>query len=401
MTTNWNCGEKASVMKQLDPISLDAVAGLFGRTEPASRDAGALLAGTTVVLDGFGSIARPLSEELARLGARRFVLIDPKCYAPESVHSQCAPEEVGRLKVDVGAEQLRALGAEVVPYARDISSVPEGVVTPAAIVITTFDNRRADIRSNRRAVRMGARLIKLNVEPALDVVALRAYDFRRRARVCVECQFGDHHYAAQRHPKSCDGSFDGRRTNSPRWLSRAAAQLGVLATLDLAADGAAAPVWLDHEWQYLPKTGRVRRSRLEPKPHCLVDHTQRWQNVVRLQEGAAGISLRDLIEAAGVAVDARVVVRFCQQVALLGRCGKCHIDVAVVRWISDLQAPVGACPACGGSLAAFPFDVRSEASLEPLLTVLDEPLAQWGVEQFAVIEIARGERRVTFVVGGG
>lgn len=387
-------------MRQDQSVSFEAVAELFGRTELAKCDAGTLLEGTTVVLDGYGSIARPVSEELVRRGARRFVLIDPKSYVPESVWSQCASEEVGRLKVDVGTERLRELGAEVTSFARDINSVPDGVVTLDSIVITTVDNRRADIVSNRRAARMGARLIKVNVEPALGVAAVRAYDFRRETRLCVECQFSGRHYAAQRHPKSCDGSLGGRRTNSPRRLSQGAAHLGVMAALDLAADQPAAQDWLAHEWQYTPRTGVVCGSRLLSKRNCRWEHARRWHNVVRLREDANSISLRELIQAAKIAVDARAEIRFCQQIALRGRCCNCRRDVAVVRWFADLQAPVGTCPGCDSPLLPIPFANFSATSLEPLFMVLDQPVGQWGVERFAVIELSRDDRRTAFVMGG-
>lgn len=381
-------------------LSLERLAELFGRTHAAHFDAATPLKKTTVVLDGYGSIARPMSEELARRGARRFVLIDPKVYVPESVASQCTADEVGRLKVEIGAERLRQLAADVTTFAQDIQSVPEGVVKPDAIVVTSVDNRRADIVSNRRAVRMGTRLIKVNLEPSFEVATVRAFDFCRETRLCVECQFSDRHYAAQRHPKSCDGSIDGRRTNSPRWLSQSAAQLGALAALDLAAGGSEADDWLDHEWQYAPRSGVVRDSRLEANRNCRCDHTLRWQNIVRTHEDVDEISLHDLFQAAELVVDVRVKIRLCQQVALRGRCGSCRSDFAVVRWFADLQAPVGGCPNCGGPLLPVPFAVFSATSLEPLLTVLDQPLGQWGVARFAVIELTRGDRCTTFVVGG-
>ncbi len=401
MQTNSPGSREDDVITQDESVSFEAAVELFGRAALAQCDERRLLQGTTLVLDGYGSIARPVSEELARRGAPRFALTDPKSYVPESVHSQCAVDEVGRLKVDIGTKRLRELGAEVTAFARDIYSVPEGVVTPDSIVITTVDNRRADIASNRRAARMGARLIKVNVEPALEVAAVRTYDFREQTQICVECQFSDHHYAAQRHPKSCDGTYDGRRTNSPRWLSQAAAHLGVIATLDLAADEPAAQNWLAHEWQYSPRTGVVQGSRLEPKRNCRWEHTRRWPNVVRLREDAASISLRELLQAAEIGIDTRVEIRFCQQIALRGRCRNCRADVAVVRWFADLQAPVGTCPSCDGPLLAIPFAIFSATSLEPLLTVLDQPLSQWGVEQFSVIELSRQDCRTTFVLGGG
>jgi hypothetical protein len=99
-------------------------------------------------------------------------------------------------------------------------------------------------------------------------------------------------------------------------------------------------------------------------------------------------------------VDMRVKVRFCQMLALRGRCTTCRNDFSVVRWFSDLEAPIGPCPRCAGTLSPLPFAAFSVASLEPLLTVLEQPLDQWGVPAFAVIELTRDEQCTTFVVGG-
>jgi hypothetical protein len=389
---------------ETNTVNFDSVGRALGRKLDRDHEVRERLRHTPIVFDGDGSIARPTGVQLAGLGAEQFVLTDPKEYVASSIDSQCTSEEVGRLKVDVGAEQLRAAGARVTSFARDIGSVPEGVIGRDAIVITTVDNRRADIISNRRAGRMGARMIKANVEPKLGVVSVRAYDFRHKSALCVECQFGAHHYASQRHPRSCDGAVDvgagGRRTNSPRWLSQIAAYVAAFAAIDLAADDFAADDWIGHEKQYCHTSGAVTSSRLQANPNCRRDHDDRWPNLVRLEEEPSAISMRELFWAAKIDVDARAKIRLCQQVALRARCLNCRADVPIVRWIADSQAPLVPCQSCGSSLQAIPFSVFSEISIEPLFAVLDQPLSEWGVERCAVIEISRGERRISFVVGG-
>ncbi len=79
---------------------------------------------------------------------------------------------------------------------------------------------------------------------------------------------------------------------------------------------------------------------------------------------------------------------------------KCMKDVAVVQWICDPMSPMGECQSCGGPVHANPFATFSSVSLEPLMSVLDRPLAEWGVERYAVIELAQEGRRTAFVIGG-
>lgn len=377
--------------------SIDAVAKRLGLGAWPSHDVAARLRGAQIVCDGYGSIARPASELLAARGARRFLLIDPKRYRAASADSQCEPDEVGCLKVDVGAERLRALGAEVTTYKRDLFAVPEGVIDRRSIVITSVDNRRADIGSNRRAARIGARVLKVNVEPAYDVAAVRAYDFRRETTLCVECQFAEHHYLAQRHPKSCDGAGDGRRTNSPRWLSQAAASMAAIATMDLACDESAAARWFGRQWQYFPQTGLVSTSRLTPKAVCRWDHARRWQDPVTLGAEEGSISLGELFKRSGVAPEPDAAVRFCQRVALAGSCADCHRKARLVRWVAD-ETAMARCESCGGRVHADAFWSFEELPLELLLAVFDRPLGDWGVEGGAVIELAGRERRQAFVV---
>ena len=121
---------------------------------------------------------------------------------------------------------------------------------------------------------------------------------------------------------------------------------------------------------------------------------------MQLQAMPHEVSLRDLLQMAQMTADMRVKIRFCQLLALRGRCDKCRNDFSIVRWIADLQAPVGPCPRCDGTLLPRPFAAFSVTSLEPLLAVLEQPLDQWGVPRFAVIELTCDERCTTFVVGG-
>jgi hypothetical protein len=156
------------------------------------------LAATQFVFCGYGSIARPIAELLCEQGARQFLIVDPKQYSQRSVASQCAVEEVGQWKAEAGARRLCRQGAtNVEVFATDLYWLPDGVVQPRSLIIASVDNRRADIGANRLAARMRSRLLKINIEPSLAYVALRAYDFRRRSGLCAECQFSSQHYLLQ------------------------------------------------------------------------------------------------------------------------------------------------------------------------------------------------------------
>ena len=356
------------------------------------------LSQTRIILDGCGSIARPLAMSLAASGARRFVLSDPKTYVDRSVESQCEPHEVGRYKTEVVASLLRERGAAVDVYTRDLSTVPEGIIAADSLVIASLDNARATILSNRRVARRGARLMKINIEPAFGVLAVRAFDYRRGVTTCCECGLTGRHYERQLHPRSCDGPGIGRRTNSPRWLSTSAAVIGVSAVLDLLGPACDAATWIDHEVQITLPERRVVTSRLSPNPNCRCDHRQRWGDDGQIATDGGTHSLDDLFVAAECSAADAATVRFCQRVATRGRCQQCGRDAELIRWFTEFEQPLAWCEGCGGPVVALPFFTYSELTAARLKPVWHMPLSTWGVERFALVEIAHGERRQAFVV---
>lgn len=378
-------------------FSLADVAVLAGTQFPSVPESQELFLGASVVMLGFGSLARPLARFLFDHGVRCFTLVDPKVHAEHSVAGQCSAAEVGELKVSAGGTELRERSARVSAYPRDLYNVPDGIIGPDSIVVACLDNRRADIGANRLAARMGARFLRLNVEPALDIVAARVFDYRGAISVCAECQFTDAQYAAQRHPRSCDGGGPARSTNSPRWLSVQAAQVGLLALIDAQRGGPHATRWLRRESLYLVGDS-FQRSLLAPNPRCRWDHQQRWALVERVG-GPDSVSLQDLARSVPWRVGPETVVRFCQRVAVVGRCAGCGREVHGVWWLNDLRAAVGACTVCGGAVNPLPFYTHHALPVRHLGSVFSVPLARWGVEPRSVIEFTNGERASAFVVG--
>ena len=381
----------------MDDQSQKQMRAAFGWTGVLRAAQQSRLQRTHFVAIGFGSLARPMAERLVTLGALDFSLVDPKRYSARSIATQCTADEVGQLKVDVGRQRLAAHGARVLAYPVDVATVPHGAVHRNSIVVASVDNPHADIGANRLAAQMGALLLKLNVEPAYGIAAVRAYDFRRATALCVECQFSaEQHYARQRHPRSCDGAPQ-QPSNTPRPLARLAAELGVLAATD-CLDESRSGTWLGHEVQFSRDYG-VTRSRLDVNPQCRWDHARRWQPLQRLASGPETISLAELVRLAEVVVQGATTARFCHDVALRTRCESCGHESAKPRWISDLSLPATVCPICAGHVLAIPFFVHGALPLESVAEAMTVPLADWGVPAGAVIELSGGGGRQAFVIG--
>ena len=287
-----------------------------------------LVSAGRVVLVGAGAVGRPLVRGLAQLGLRRAIVVDPKRYRERSVFSQCQPDEVGRLKAEVVAAELVAMGVEAVALPRDVEHVPPGYFAES-LVIVSVDNRRAEILANRQAGRMRRPLLKVNIEPLFLTTSLRFVDFSHTPTdVCLECQMSDAHYADQRHPLSCDGEEAGRPTASPRPLCELAANAGALvASQILGSPHYWAKAWCNRQWQANLLGGQTQLSELPAKHDCRWDHAAGWPNIARLNRPLDKLTLAELILAAGFAED-RAQVRFSGQATTRLRCDSCQVTQA-------------------------------------------------------------------------
>lgn len=373
---------------------------------PAQRG---MLEGIELYVAGYGSIARPMCERLFDFGLRRFVLVDPKRYRPESVASQCEPADVGRSKVEVGAERLGQRGAQVRAFPADLHTCADGLLAPDGIVVVSADNRWADIGANRLAARMRGRLVKVNIEPRLSFIAVRCYDFRRDLEICCECQLSNNAaYQREVHPKSCDRPDEptslrpvpvgvGRRTASPRWLSEASGTVAALAVAQLADDRTAAR-WYSRQFDLVLPGGQPQWTRLTPSPDCRWDHRRRWPNLNRLTQSPRHIRLDDLLRLAHAPCDAATRLRFCQQVCTRASCDRCGRMLECIHWVREVGQQLRRCD-CGGRVLPMAYWTYRQIRAEQLAGVLRVPLADWGVEPRAVIEISGPREPVAFVIG--
>ncbi len=378
-------------------LPLEQIAAFVGSSAGPTPAQRAGLRCTSIYNVGYGSLARPMDDRLAEFGVRDFTLVDPKSYRPGSVASQCEADDVGQPKVEVGVARLARRGARTAAFRRDVFTLPDGLVAENAVIVASADNRRADIGANRLAARMRVRLLKVNIEPAFDWMAIRCFDFRRKPPLCCECQFSDRAYQTQQHPRSCDDG-DQRHTAAPRWLSQAAGDAAALVAAQLADDRTASR-WFSRQWQLSLATGKAAISELTASKRCRWDHRNCWPHLERLADGPDLVSLGDLLRLAGMRLDDATQVRFCQQVATEACCAACLERVPGVWWLFDVREPLGTCPGCGGALFAVPYWTYRQTSAERLISVIDRALAGWGVAPYAVVEFARGRRRRSFALG--
>lgn len=354
---------------------------------------------TPFLFVGAGAVNRPLARQLAGLGMRQALVVDPKRYKPQSVASQCAPDEVGREKATTVADELRRMGVKTLGIVGDIDDLPPGYVEPETVVITAVDNRRGDICANRLAVAMQARLVKVNVEPAYLMGAVSAFDYRSGAPdVCLECRLTDRHYRDQRHPLSCDGGGPQTPTGSPRALSEMIAGTAALAIAQIVCSPDRwGQDWFGKLWRQQLLGGQGGFAEIPANPACRCDHCSPWTNMVRIAGDVRSTSLAELAGQVSIRRPEDLHITCSSPVAFMGRCDRCQRQQPIVRWIRRLNAPVTACE-CGGGLLAVPFFACREFTARRLESVWELPLAEWGVADHSIVRLTAPDTVRSFVL---
>jgi hypothetical protein len=244
---------------------------------------------------------------------------------------------------------------------------------------------------------MRARLVKVNIAPRYHLVSARCYDFRGLPTLCCECQLPARAYQNQTHPNSCDNPA-GRRTAAPRSLSQAAANVAALLVAQLVDDRTATG-WYGRQWQLWLDRGQWQGSELTASASCRWEHGRHWPNLKRLPRGPREIRLQGLLKLAQAEIDDDAThLRFCQQVATRLSCDRCWSMEGSIRWLSGVDQVAARCR-CGGNLLPVPYWTYHQLPASRLLPVVDQPLAAWGVEPYAVIEITSRRSRESYVVG--
>lgn len=359
-----------------------------------------LIAKTHFVFVGTGAVNRPLARQLAWLGMKRCLLIDPKAYKPQSVVSQCEPNEVGLQKAEVVAQELAAFGIEATALVKDVDVVPPGYLNDNSLMIVAVDNRRADICANRLAARMRCPIVKVNVEPAYLTTSIRCYDLRQTPPpICLECQMTDRHYEQQLHPLSCDGGPE-QSTGSPRPLCHLAANAGALTIAQIVGSPDHwAKRWWGKQWQQNLLGGQGSFSELHPNPHCRWNHAESWGILNRIPTDSEA-SLATLTQFAELGGATSLQVEFSARAALRLVCPTCQQHVNGVWGVTELDQPVMTC-SCGGDAFALPFFTHKRLPQSQLADVWDQPLSRWGIPPGSVLRISDGKQSQSFCIAVG
>ncbi len=348
-----------------------------------------------IVIVGLGSIGAPLARNLRQLGFRRFVLIDPKTYRESSLGWQCGPDDLGRFKVDVTADELRASGASVLAFAESLDSVDPGFMAGNAIFISAVDNESAVRQVGDAAARHRCPMVRISLEPSHPCVTVRTVDYRSDTLPsCIICNWGADEYAQQLSTKSCTPD-QGRSTHSPRALSEAAAGFGAMTVTGIAASDSDQPV--DDRQHLIGIAGPYHvASVIDANPNCRCRQGLPPKPII-VRESVADVSFADLASRAKFNETASLSVSGSGRFAQGARCHRCRADAPIQRWITDLDRIVGRCR-CGGECRPVPFRIRRALTRRELGVRWTDSMRSLGVTSRAAVDLSDGERHAAFVL---
>ena len=335
-----------------------------------------------------GLIGSHAAPHFARMNeVRTIYLVDPDAYEPHNVGAQSIrPADVGRLKVDVGAEVLRTIAPEVnlCTFAERVQSVPLGVLAACDLVVTCLDSKLVRLCVNRIAQRISKPLIDAGVRGD-GLLARVSVLPGARDGACLECGWTPSAYIKPGYRQHC---VTAEATNSPSYLGALIASYQAMESRKLLTGCCADPmgyqVLLDLTHHTLSHTKLFRTG------GCRCDHTA-W-DIERINPGPDQLTLGEVLELGrskcgpgpmGLSLYGKQFFS-----ALLGPCGHRWQILKLSHRLSDRDRT---CPKCAsravGDALPGPFDIEERLLESKHQLHLDRSLSEFGFRSRDVITV--------------
>jgi molybdopterin/thiamine biosynthesis adenylyltransferase len=374
-------------------------------------DARAVLADTTVLVVGAGSVGGRIAEHAARCRIGGIDLIDPKSF---SANFDTQPirrsSDVGQSKARLVGKWAKTIspGSVVRVFERPVQALSWLDLDRYDVVLASTDNLPVEVYLGSICRTLGIPLIYAAVHGPTLTSQLRVYMNRDDNGPCVYCGFSreDRERMSRGVKYSCDpgadphGTVDTQPTVSVSPLCSVAAATAVLELLRMRIGLGPAPRDCMHELNAYGATAVT--APLTRNDSCPVDHAVLER--VNVNRPLNQCTLRDCAAAAGTTGD-EGIARICFAVddylfAWILTCGRCGKTVKHNQFVDRRRLSVprpGGCTACGHrSLAPHPFysfDGPIPAGKGGLMPFLDVPLRSLGVQGRGVV-VRTGQRAV-------
>jgi molybdopterin/thiamine biosynthesis adenylyltransferase len=351
-------------------------------------DFGAAMRGQYVAQIGCGSVALPVSDNLARIGVGRLLVVDPARLKPTSVLTHpCWPDDLGRPKAIVAGERAKAVSPDTQVFVFDgaFEELPTHVLAEASYLLLASDNLRCEASVSQSALHLGIPVLQGSVYgPTLSAQVRSIASSDGGDGPCLCCSFGEREWEdLDRGTRfSCTGADASRgaaaeHTRIPTAsLAHLCSTAGNLLctehtrrTLDLGDAEESRLI------EYCGYTHRTTVTPLRRNPKCTMDHAR-----YRLEPRARDLGRntpRELLRQAGYegADPCRVTMTvegFC--FATLALCG-CNVHPTLGRFV-PAGSTAGACLHCGWPRRPHPIHTYKEVPMQAMAGGFDRTL-EW------------------------
>ncbi|MHC5007553.1 MAG: HesA/MoeB/ThiF family protein [Planctomycetota bacterium] len=376
----------------------------------ADADSRAVLAGTTVLLAGIGSVGGRIAEHCGRCRIGEVALVDGKRFsAGFDTQVIRSGADVGKLKASRVGRWIREVSPQTTVHALDtpIEAVPLWMLDDYHVVIASTDNLAAEVEIGRRCLALRIPLIYASVHGPTLTVQIRTFTNQDPDGPCPACNFSSQEwrqldnevrFSCAPDAGAAAAQINGQPTLSVSPLCSMASDMGMIELLRLRL-GLGAPLE-DRLVEYNGYGHTTTVSRLARNPRCPVDHAHTMLDRAGTGQPLADSTLRDCAAVAGV-VDEDDLGRTSFAVddlvfASVATCGACGADRPLNRFVRRDARLRRHCRDCGERLVGHPFHSfdRCVAGTHGA-ALLDAPLRSLGAVPRSVI--VRSATRAVFI----
>ncbi|HLJ55667.1 MAG TPA: ThiF family adenylyltransferase [Chthonomonadaceae bacterium] len=327
-----------------------------------------MLASVSIV--GCGNIGGPLCDLIGRLPAvGRLTLIDADSYTEANLRGQAIGRaEIGMPKAVAMARRLRRIRPElrIDAHHAAVEELPIGVLR-SSVICACLDSRVSRMAVNTIAFRLGVPWIDAGVLASEMLARVDVFVPGDRSP-CLECAFGERHYATMeaRHP--CTGARSAAApTNAPAFLGALAASLQAAECDRLLREAAAGAPFSGAGVQTMVglDARTLVTSRNRRNISCKFDH-----EVYSPQCVPPRVSLKRLLGEPAADPPGAWISSPGQRFVEGAECARCGSAGPAFRRLGPGAAPVETCGRCGACAPLHPGRLHeriSAAALSPTL----------------------------------
>src|SRR5579862_1441318 len=367
----------------------------FSRFELISWWEQARLAKAKVLIIGAGALGNELVKNCALAGIGNLLVADMDRIENSNLTRSVLFRERnnGQYKADVACQTARDIYPQIRanPFIGNVvHDLGLGVYFWADVILGGLDNREARVAINSASLFAG----KSWIDGAIEVLNGVARVFSPGDGPCYECTMSAVDWKMLESRRSCalltrEQLNEGKVPTTPTTASIIAA-IQVQETIKLLHG---LPTLAGSGFVYNGLSADAYTVAYKRKPDCFAH--ERYETREKLNDGAAGVSLGDVLDKALSAPGKNAAIQLSRDILVALTCDQCGTREEVFRSLGKVSEKEGRCPKC--NLMRTP-ETASTLGFEPGLEHMT--FAQLGVPLFDVVTARAGERSISYLFDG-